>query len=61
MNRILTLFPKDTIVIAGGAAGIDKSAALTARLFGLQLKEYPANWIKYGKGGWAHPESTNAR
>ncbi len=43
------MFPPDTTVVEGGAAGIDKSAALSARHYGHRLKEYPADWGKYGK------------
>lgn len=41
--------PADTVVISGGARGVDRVAAETARLRGLQVVEYLADWNKYGK------------
>ena len=44
----LTLTP-DTIVISGGARGVDSVAAEAARARGLVVEEYLAEWRKYGK------------
>lgn len=36
-------------VISGGARGIDQRAAAAARENGLAVREYPADWDRYGK------------
>lgn len=39
---------KDTVVVSGGARGVDTTAVLAAKNFGLKFEEYPADWGKYG-------------
>lgn len=36
-------------VISGGARGVDQRAAAAARQHGLTVREYPADWDRYGK------------
>lgn len=46
LNEILG---KDTpIIVQGGAKGADFLARVYANYYGLNYKEYPANWKKYG-------------
>lgn len=40
---------RDTIIISGGARGVDSYAAGAARDFGLVLVEYPADWDAHGR------------
>lgn len=44
--------PDDTVVISGGAEGVDSIAAVTARARRppLAVIEYLPNWSKYGRG-----------
>lgn len=51
-ERILNLvetFPKDTVIIEGGARGADRYAKLAAIKCELAFEEYPAQWNKFGK------------
>jgi predicted Rossmann fold nucleotide-binding protein DprA/Smf involved in DNA uptake len=41
--------PLDTIIVSGGARGVDKCAEKVAESIGLQTEIYPADWHKYGK------------
>lgn len=41
--------PDDTIVITGGARGVDQTAELAARARGLTVVVHEAEWQKYGK------------
>lgn len=41
--------PEDTVVISGGARGVDTWAEYAARMRGLEVRIFPANWAKYGK------------
>lgn len=43
--------PRDTIVISGGARGVDTYAADAARAFGLVLVEYAADWAAEPRAG----------
>lgn len=38
-----------TLVISGGARGVDKAAEQWAETRGFPFQEYPANWDRYGK------------
>ena len=40
---------KDTVIISGGAAGVDKAAEEAAKEFGLETKIYLAEWETYGR------------
>jgi hypothetical protein len=39
-----------TVVITGGARGVDKTAEKSALAKGLEVRVFPADWDKYGKG-----------
>lgn len=41
--------PLDTIVVSGGAPGVDRHAVSVARRRGLEFKEYLPKYFKYGK------------
>lgn len=40
---------RELIIVEGGASGVDAMAKRYAIENGLQYKEFPANWKKYGK------------
>jgi hypothetical protein len=40
----------DTVVVSGGARGVDRWAAEAARARGLTVIEHLADWDQYGKG-----------
>ena len=39
--------PRDTVIVSGGAPGVDECAAAAASLFGLQVIEFIPEWDKY--------------
>lgn len=41
--------PSDTVVISGGARGVDLTAAVAARSTGLTVREFLPDWERYGK------------
>jgi predicted Rossmann fold nucleotide-binding protein DprA/Smf involved in DNA uptake len=41
--------PAGTVVISGGARGVDTAAEMRARERGLEVMSFPADWDKYGK------------
>jgi YspA, cpYpsA-related SLOG family len=41
--------PIDTIIVSGGARGVDKCAEKVAQGIGLRTEIYPADWHKFGK------------
>lgn len=47
--RYVKSLPKDTIIVSGGARGVDSVAANTARDCGLQVQIFEAMWHTYGK------------
>ena len=47
-NYVASL-PPDTVVITGGARGVDTIAEQTARTCGLDVVVHPANWTLHGK------------
>jgi len=49
LNSFCTMLPI-TEVVSGGARGADKVGELWARIHGVPLKEFPADWEKHGKG-----------
>jgi hypothetical protein len=40
----------DTTIVHGAASGVDRWAGRFAKAHGLQVREFPADWEKYGKG-----------
>ena len=47
-NFVATL-PADTVVVSGGARGVDSWAERAARARGLAVEIYEANWTAYGR------------
>ena len=41
--------PPDTVIVSGGARGVDREAEVTAKRCGLKVIVFYANWDKYGK------------
>jgi CTP:molybdopterin cytidylyltransferase MocA len=41
--------PIDTVVITGGARGVDRYAENTARAREMRVEIFPADWTRYGK------------
>lgn len=39
-----------TVIISGGASGVDSLAELWAKKMGFRVERYKADWKKYGKG-----------
>jgi len=44
-----SLLPRITCVVSGGARGADAAGERFAKHFGLPLRQFPAQWDKYGK------------
>jgi predicted Rossmann fold nucleotide-binding protein DprA/Smf involved in DNA uptake len=49
VRKYVSSLPKGTMVISGGAKGVDTAAAIAARERGLEKKEYLPQWHEYGK------------
>lgn len=49
VQKYVASLPKDTVVISGGAPGVDRIAENAARRLGLEVVVYPAQWDVYGK------------
>ena len=49
VKKFVRTLPKGTIVVSGGARGVDKIAELEAEKCGLETKVFPAYWDEYGK------------
>jgi predicted Rossmann fold nucleotide-binding protein DprA/Smf involved in DNA uptake len=52
LNRVrefVKALPPGTVVISGGARGVDHTAATAARIRGLEVVEYLAEWEHYGQ------------
>jgi len=47
--RYVWALPGDAVVVSGGARGVDRVAAQTARARGLETEVYPADWTQ-GRG-----------
>lgn len=41
--------PADTVIVSGGARGVDSVAESAARKFGLSLRVFLADWNQFGK------------
>lgn len=48
-DAIRNLDIKPTLVVEGGAHGADRHARQAARLMGIPVKTFPADWTKHGK------------
>lgn len=49
LQRLIDSLPEGSVVIEGGASGVDRWAGQYARQRGLQVIEVPADWQKYGR------------
>jgi hypothetical protein len=49
VRQYIQSLPIDTVIVSGGARGVDKCAEKVAQGIGLQTEIYPADWHKYGK------------
>jgi hypothetical protein len=49
VQACVSSLPPDTIVVSGGARGVDSWAERAARARGLAVEIHPANWDAYGK------------
>lgn len=49
VRAVVRGFPKSTMVISGGARGVDTWAIEEAQRCGLQTKVFPADWEYHGK------------
>jgi len=49
IKEFVTTLPKDTVIISGGARGVDSTAEVAAAENGLETKIFYPEWEKYGK------------
>lgn len=49
VEQVLACLPPDTVIIHGGARGVDMVADRAARKLGLAVEVFPAEWNKYGR------------
>lgn len=49
VRKYIRTLPRDTIIVSGGAKGVDRTAAEEARKRGLGVVEYLADWDTFGK------------
>jgi len=49
VRKYIQSLPIDTVIVTGGARGVDKCAEKVAQGIGLQTEIYPADWHRYGK------------
>ena len=49
VRKFIKALPKGSIVISGGARGVDKAAVKIAQEEGLETEEYPADWDRHGR------------
>ena len=55
--RYVTALPPGSVVVSGGARGVDRAAALAARAAGLTVRVLDADWKRLGRGaGFARNE-----
>lgn len=45
----LASLPKDSVIMEGGARGADGHARFAAKVLGLRVETYPADWDIYGR------------
>lgn len=48
--RVLSRYPKGTILVHGAAPGVDTIAGNLGKELGFSVRPYPADWTRYGKG-----------
>ena len=49
VRRFVRSLKPTTVVVSGGAVGVDSEAESAARQCGLKTEVFPAHWSKYGK------------
>jgi len=49
VREYVLALPSDTVVVSGGAAGVDSVAEITARKAGLKVDIYLPNWATLGR------------
>lgn len=49
VHNLVSGLPEGSIVVSGGARGVDAAAELAAKRKGFGCEIYPADWNKYGK------------
>jgi predicted Rossmann fold nucleotide-binding protein DprA/Smf involved in DNA uptake len=49
VRKFVAELPADTVIVSGGARGVDSAAEQAARARGLEVKIFPALWGQYGK------------
>jgi hypothetical protein len=50
MLKRLMEFPNGTILVHGGARGVDTLAGAMGTVLGFDVREYPADWARYRRG-----------
>lgn len=50
IRKYIATLPAGTVVVSGGARGVDSVAVKDAQLRGLEVRVYPADWENLGKG-----------
>lgn len=48
--KTLTESGEEVEVVNGGAKGADRMSSVVAGWYGLKVREYPADWGRYGRG-----------
>lgn len=49
IKKYIDMLDEETVVISGGAVGVDRAAEQLAKMRGLETKIFPADWKKYGR------------
>lgn len=49
VRRFVLSLPKDTVLISGGAIGVDREAEIAAHLSGFKVQIFYPDWKKHGK------------
>lgn len=49
VHLVISILPKDTIIVSGGARGVDTMAKMSANSCDLIYKEFAADWKSFGK------------
>ena len=49
IEKRLRVLPAGTTIISGAAGGVDSIAASIGRKLGLEVREFPAEWNKFGR------------
>jgi hypothetical protein len=47
--RVMKTLPENSVIVHGGASGLDKVAGYLAPKYGFTVEVYPAKWKKWGK------------